>query len=71
MAKQKKRRNKQYTGWDSAQSTPTVHRVKAVKRSKFGQWRHDHRTAIKYWGIALLVILGLVLIIGGIVSLFI
>lgn len=41
--KQKKKRNKQYTGVDAAITKPVVTRITAVNRSKVGQWWFDHK----------------------------
>lgn len=41
--KQKKKRNKQYTGADAALARPTVVKISAVNRSKIGQWWFDHK----------------------------
>lgn len=41
--KQKKKRNKQYTGSDAALARPTVVKISAVNRSKIGQWWFDHK----------------------------
>lgn len=47
MAKQKKKRNKVYTGVDAAKTQATITRVTAVKRSKVGQWWFDHKKQAK------------------------
>ena len=41
--KQKKKRNKVYTGVDSSIVRPVITRVSAVNRSKVGQWWFDHK----------------------------
>jgi len=41
--KQKKKRNKVYTGVDSSVVRPVITRVSAVNRSKVGQWWFDHK----------------------------
>jgi hypothetical protein len=56
MAKQKKKRNKQYTGSDAAIAKPSVTRVAAVHRNKPQQWWHDNKRLIRPLAIALLVI---------------
>ncbi|HEU4831006.1 MAG TPA: hypothetical protein VFS65_02450 [Candidatus Saccharimonadales bacterium] len=43
MAKQKKKRNKSYTGTDAAISRPVITRISAANRSKFGQWWFEHK----------------------------
>jgi CHASE3 domain sensor protein len=47
MAKQKKKRNKTYTGVDAAVTRPIITKIEAVNRSKVGQWWFDHKTALK------------------------
>lgn len=41
--KQKKKRNKVYTGADAAIDRPVVVKISAVNRSKIGQWWFDHK----------------------------
>lgn len=41
--KAKKKRNKAYRGADAALTRPSVTRISAVKRTKLGQWWHDHK----------------------------
>lgn len=43
MGKQKKKRNKSYSGVDAAATRPTVTRITAVNRNKFSQWWFDHK----------------------------
>lgn len=69
MGKQKKKRNKQYTGNDAALTRPTVTRVSAVERSRFGQWWFDNKRIAKPVLIATGVVLLLILVIVQIVSL--
>ena len=57
MAKQKKKRNKKYTGADAAMSRPSITRVQAVNRSRLGQWWYDHKRIVKPVAIAAIVIL--------------
>lgn len=70
MAKVKKKRNKKYSGVDAANNRPTVIKMQAVSRSKFGQWFYERKTIIKTGGIILLVVAAIVIVISGIVSLF-
>lgn len=58
--KQKKKRNKAYTGADAAITRPTVTRISAVHRSKPGQWWHDNKKIARPVIIAVLVVAGLV-----------
>jgi len=41
--KQKKKRNKQYTGVDAAMPRPVVTRISAVHRSPVKQWWFDNK----------------------------
>ena len=60
MAKQKKKRNKVYTGVDAKITRPSVTRVTAVKRNRFQQWWLDNKRIAKpvliAAGIALVVV---------------
>lgn len=47
MGKQKKKRNKKYTGRDAAMTRPSITRVQAVNRSRLGQWWHDRKRVLK------------------------
>ena len=47
MAKQKKKRNKVYTGADAAITRPIITRISAVNRSKIGQWWFDNKRIMK------------------------
>lgn len=47
MAKQKKKRNKVYTGQGAAITRPTVTRVNAVKRNRLMQWWLDNKRVAK------------------------
>ncbi len=70
MAKQKKKRNKKYTGADANTNRPSITRVNAVSRSSIGQWLFDHKRMVKNIGIGAVAILVLILLISGIMSLF-
>lgn len=56
--KSKKKRNKQYRGADAAITKPTVTRLSAANRSKFGQWWFDHKRVAKPVSIATAVAAG-------------
>lgn len=60
MAKQKKKRNKQYSGTDAAVSRPTVTRLTAANRNKYQQWWFERKQIAKPVfigaGIAIIVI---------------
>ncbi len=45
--KVKKKRNKQYTGVDAAITKPSVTRISAANRSKFGQWWFERKRILK------------------------
>jgi hypothetical protein len=47
MAKQKKKRNKPYTGIDAATTQPVITRISAANRSKLGQWWFEHKKTLK------------------------
>lgn len=72
MTKQKKKRNKVYTGVDAAITRPTVTHLSAVKRNKFQQWWFEKKrfakpvlTAAIVVIIAIWLLLELVRILGG------
>lgn len=69
MAKQKKKRNKSYTGKDAAVTRPVITRIKANNRSKLGQWWFDNKTKLKPTLITGSVILFVILLIIEIVRL--
>lgn len=45
--KSKKKRNKVYSGSGAAMAKPTVTRISAVNRSKFGQWWFERKRIVK------------------------
>ncbi|HSE60740.1 MAG TPA: hypothetical protein VLA88_00425 [Candidatus Saccharimonadales bacterium] len=47
MSRQKKKRNKPYTGADAAPSQPVVHHYTAVVRSPLSQWWFDNKKRVK------------------------
>jgi hypothetical protein len=47
MAKQKKKRNKVYTGQDAASGRPTVTRISAANRNKVQQWWFEKKRIAK------------------------
>jgi len=59
MAKNKKKRNKVYTGVDAALTKPVITHISAVNRSKPAQWWFDHKASAK----PLLIVSGVVLVI--------
>lgn len=65
MAKQKKKRNKKYSGSEATVTRPKITRVQAVNRSKAGQWWVEHKRVAKPLSIAVAVIVGLISLIVG------
>ena len=70
MIKQKKRRNKKYTGADAATQRPKVIRITATNRSKLSQWIFDRKKFLRAIGVVILAVISLALIISVIISLF-
>ena len=62
MVKQKKKRNKKYTGSEAKVTQPQVVRVQAVQRSKLGQWWFEKKKFSKPILIATGVVLVVVLL---------
>lgn len=56
MAKQKKKRNKRYTGEDAAMTCPSITRVQAVDRGRVGQWWFEKKRTVKISAIATAVV---------------
>ena len=67
--KQKKKRNKAYTGVDAAVTRPVVTKISAVNRNFVGQWWFDHKRIARPVIIIGLVVIGLIIVIIGIVDL--
>lgn len=57
MAKQKKKRNKVYTGVDAAATRPTITRISAVNRSKIGQWWYDNKRIVRPIAITTIIVI--------------
>jgi len=70
MTKQKKKRNKKYSGMDATSQRPKVTRITATNRSKLSQWFFDRKKLIRTIGMAGLVTIALIIVISGILSLF-
>ena len=70
MTKQKKKRNKKYSGVDATSQRPKVTRITATNRSKLSQWFFDRKKLIHTIGIVGLVAIALIIVISGILSLF-
>jgi K+-transporting ATPase A subunit len=63
MSKNKKKRNKVYTGAGAAIERPVVVHIKAANRNKVGQWWFDHKKQLKPILITIGVVVFIVLII--------
>ena len=70
MGKNKKKRNKAYTGVDAAMTRPNITRIEAVNRSKIGQWWFDNKKIAKPIIRIALIVLAVIVIIIGIISIF-
>jgi hypothetical protein len=64
MAKQKKKRNKSYTGVDAAITRPVITHISAANRSKLSQWWFERKATLK----PILIIIGIVVFIIIIVA---
>lgn len=71
MAKQKKKRNKAYTGANATSARPTVTHISAVNRGKVGQWWFDNKRIAKPVLITSGVILGIGVVIVGFIDLIV
>lgn len=67
MGKNKKKRNKVYTGVDAAITRPVVTRISAANRSRFGQWWFERKRIAKPILIATGVVLALAILIFEII----
>lgn len=67
MGKNKKKRNKTYTGVDAAITKPVITKISAVNRSKPAQWWFDNKKIAKPVLIASGVVIFIVIIIIEIV----
>lgn len=59
MGKQKKKRNKAYTGADAAITRPIITRISASNRNRLAQWWFEHKRVMK----PVLITAGVVLVI--------
>ena len=69
MSKNKKKRNKTYSGADAAITKATVTRIEAVSRNKVSQWWFDNKKIAKPVMIAAAVITFIVMLIVQVVRL--
>lgn len=67
--KQKKKRNKAYTGIDAAVTRPVVTKISAVNRNVASQWWFEHKRIARPVIIVAIVIAVVVILIVQIVSL--
>lgn len=67
--KQKKKRNKAYTGVDAAITRPIVTKISAVNRNPVSQWWFDHKRIARPIIIAAIVVAVIVILIVQLVSL--
>jgi len=67
MGKNKKKRNKSYTGVDAAVTKPVITKISAVNRSRIGQWWFDNKKVVKPVLITAGVVLGIIVLIVEII----
>jgi hypothetical protein len=67
MGKNKKKRNKVYSGADAAITKPIITRIEAANRSKLGQWWFDNKKIAKPIIIAVVIVIAIIVIIVEIV----
>jgi len=61
--KQKKKRNKTYTGVDAAITRPVVTKISAVNRNAVSQWWFDHKRIARPIIIAAIVVIAITILI--------
>ncbi len=66
--KNKKKRNKSYSGENASIERPTITRIEAVSRSPFKQWWFENNTKVKRVVKVVLVIAAIALIIAEIIA---
>jgi len=71
MAKQKKKRNKQYKGSGAAQTQPIITHVSAVKRNKAQLWWSEKKVIAKPVAIVAGIGAAIIVLLVGLVSLFV
>lgn len=69
MAKQKKKRNKVYTGNDATNVRPVVTHISAVNRGRVGQWWFERKKFARPILIAAGILFVVILLVIGLVSL--
>ena len=70
MGKNKKKRNKVYSGVDAAITKPTITHISAANRTKLGQWWFEHKRIAKPVLITSGVVVAVVVIILELVHIF-
>ena len=65
--KQKKKRNKAYTGVDAAITRPIVTKISAANRNRVSQWWFEHKRIARPIIIAVLVVTAIVILVIEIV----
>jgi len=71
MAKQKKKRNKQYKGSGAAQTQPIITHVSAVKRGRVQLWWSEKKPLAKPVAIVAGIGLAVIILLVGLISLFV
>ncbi|MGK2896636.1 MAG: hypothetical protein ACSLEY_03490 [Candidatus Saccharimonadales bacterium] len=71
MSKQKKKRNKVYTGVGAKVTQSTVVRVEAVKRNKTSQWWHDRKKFVRPVATIVGVIALVIILLSGLLQLLV
>ena len=69
MSKNKKKRNKTYSGADAAITKATVTRIEAVSRNKVSQWWFDNKKIAKPVMIAIAIVVFIIMIVTQIIRL--
>ena len=70
MGKNKKKRNKAYTGDDAAMARPVITHISAANRTKLGQWWFEHKRIAKPILIASGVAVAVIIIILELIHIF-
>ena len=69
MGKNKKKRNKKYSGSNAAKTEPTIIKIEAVNRNKLAQWWFDHKRIGKPVLIGLVILFFIIIIVDQILRL--
>ncbi len=69
MSKNKKKRNKTYTGADATMVKPVITRIEAVQRSKIGQFWFERKKLIKPILITSGILIAVIILVLQIISL--